>query len=112
MILPVRMFLGFGLCLFSMRADIMVGIMAGASCFPSDEAVFNANGCDLTFPGTPSPGSAHAFFSYQAPETSGFSITASALTLASVTTQFVSSAPLATSHVGIVFLYDTLGPVR
>ena len=84
MILPVRMFLGFGLCLFSMRADIMVGIMAGASCFPSDEAVFNANGCDLTFPGTPSPGSAHAFFSYQAPETSGFSITASALTLASV----------------------------
>jgi hypothetical protein len=107
MILPVRISLGFGLCLFSLHA----GIMAGAGCFPTGYSALSADSCDFSLPGTPSPGSGHASFSYQAPATSGFSISASAVTGASVlTTQGVSLR--LSSYVGMGFTYDTPGPFR
>jgi hypothetical protein len=105
MILPVRISLGFGLCLFSLHA----GIMAGAGCFPTGYSALSADSCDFSLPGTPSPGSGHASFSYQAPATAGFSISASAVARASVLTS-QSLGLTITSYVGMSFMYDTPGP--
>jgi hypothetical protein len=109
MILPVRISLGFGLCLFSMRADII----AVGSCFPPGGPVLSPNSCDLNLPGNPSPGSIHASYSYQLPATSGFAISASVFSNASVlTTQAGASSLHSMSHVSMTFMYDSPGPDR
>jgi hypothetical protein len=109
LILPVRIALGFGLCVLSIQADII----AGGSCFPSGGPVLSSNSCDLNLPGTPSPGSIHASYSYQLPAASGFAISASVFSSASVlTTQVVTFPASSMSHVSMSFMYDSPGPYR
>src|SRR5215472_3745327 len=105
MMLPVRIALAFCFCLFSLQADII----ANATCVPVDQAIISANGCDVSVPGV----SVHASFGYSLPDTSGFSIGASAFADASFSVpQLLDFSVAATSHARLDCMYLTLGPVR